>query len=152
MVTKKSKKSSEVKNIFDAFPETKEDIHVLANDLIKWAKQDDTLNFDDFALDRFFLPDELYKLTESNDYFSKVYNMALRIVGSRLERLALMGKLDKQLVLATMPLYSPEYRKWLLKLKLKEEIKGDGRAIINYIVDCMYCTPECEKTKSLLKK
>jgi len=144
MVTKKSKKSSEVKNIFVALPETKDDIHALANELVEWAKQDDTLNFDDFALDRFFLPDELYKLTENNEYFAKAYNISLRIVGSRLEKLASMGKLDKALVLATMPLYSPEYRKWLLKLRLKEEVAGDGRAIFN-IVECALCKPDCPR-------
>ena len=143
MVAKKSKKSTEIKSIFGVLPETKEDIHALANELVEWSKKDDVLNFDDFALDKFFLPDELYKLTESNEYFFKAYNMGLRAIGNRLERLAFMGKLDKTLVLATMPLYSPDYREWLLKLKLKEENTGDGKTIIN-VIDCAYCKPGCE--------
>lgn len=96
-----------------------------------------------------FFSDELYKLTESNEYFSKAYNMALRIIGNRLEKLAFMGKLDKALVLATMPLYSPEYRKWLLKLRLKEEVTGDGRAIFN-IVECALCKPDSPRRKNNL--
>ncbi len=141
MSAKKNKKDSN-KNILGVLPETEENIRLLANELVEWAKKDEVLNFDDFALNKSFLPNELFQLTEKNDYFSKAYNMALRIVGSRLESLAFLGKLDKSLVLATMPLYSPEYRKWLLKLKLKDEKTSEGKTVFN-ILDCIYCKPDC---------
>jgi hypothetical protein len=52
------------------------------------------------------------------------------MVGARRERLAQQGVLNQQIVLATMPLYNPQYKRWVKCLKYKNDAAGETKFIV----------------------
>lgn len=112
-------------------PETELEYHELADELIEWSKKEDSLTFNSFPLDLMIPVDNFNNYPEKSEYFSQAYDIALRNVGARRERLAREGVINSQIVLATMPLYDPEYKKWLKSMRQKEqEHKGNITVVI----------------------
>ena len=121
------------KNEFIQFrmaPTTQEEYKILADELIHWANQKDSLIINSFPISIMMPPKVFYELPTSSEYFAHAFDIALQIVGERREKLAQEGIIDKQIVLQTMPLYNPNYRRWLMSLKDKTENKGETKFIV----------------------
>lgn len=129
-VNKKTRKINVNVNILGNEPQSPEEFQAVANKLIKWAQKEDSINIEDFSLSLLISPKTFAEWVNKSDYFSSAYDIALRIVGSRRKKLAQTGILNTSLVLATLPLYEPEYRKWLISLRLKEENAGETKFVI----------------------
>lgn len=132
MMTKHKRKRQTDSNtdILGNVPQSSEELHALANKLIKWAQNEDSINIEDFPLSLLISPEIFVEFANKSEYFAKAYDISLRIIGSRRKRLALKGSMNSQIVLATLPLYEPEYKKWLMSLRLKQENVGETKFII----------------------
>lgn len=105
-------------------PQSEEEYRALADALVKWAGKEDALNIDEFPLG-LKIPAHLFReFGKKSDYFDRAFDISLRLIGCRREKLVHEGKMDRNIVMATMPLYDPEYKQWLLLKKQEpEEIK-----------------------------
>ncbi len=123
-----SKKNKLLK--FRTAPTSEEEYQKLADEFAEWAKNPDALTLDEFPISIMMSPKIFHDLPANSEYFAKAYDIALTLIGSRRERLAQEGVLDKQIVLHTMPLYDPKYRKWLMNLRDKSENKGETKVVV----------------------
>lgn len=130
LVTRKKIKNFASSTMLAQIPTSEYDYRILADELIQWAELDNSLIFDEFALLKKITPMHFHELPEKSEYFAQAYNYAMRMVGTRRERLAQEGFLNHHMVMATMPLYDPIYRKWILMQKSKEENKGATKLIV----------------------
>jgi hypothetical protein len=126
--------------IFGKEPETEEEFYTLGNSLVVWAEKEDSINIDEFPLSLRILPEQLKEFAKKSDYFTRALKIALHIIGTRRERLAMQGTINQRIVLATMPLYDSEYRKWLLNLKHNPETESEPTTWNIYMKD--YSTGE----------
>ncbi|MBY0109522.1 MAG: hypothetical protein K2X90_00200 [Candidatus Babeliaceae bacterium] len=115
---------------FRAKPTSEEEYRKLADELVQWAHLPDSLIINNFPLSITMSPQIFHKLAVDSEYFSQAYDIALHTIGSRRERLAQEGIIDKQIFLQTMPLYDINYRKWLMALRDKTENKGETKVIV----------------------
>ena len=76
------------------------------------------------------VPRDFERLGENSEYFAKVYDIALHLIGSRRERLAQENIMSPQIVMATMPLYNSGYRQLILNLKYKGEGASETKVIV----------------------
>ena len=107
-------------------PQTEEDMKLVVEELVAWAQLDEAINIEDFALSKLLSPKAFEELCSKSEYFANSYDIALRFVGSRRNRLAQRGLLNPSFVLATLPLYDSDYRSWLRSLRSKD-LKDNGQ-------------------------
>lgn len=124
-MARKIKKDS----LLGKLPTTETEFRLLAEELIQWAQLDSSLQINDFPISKMISPKLFHELAQKSDYFMKVYDIALHMIGSRRQRLFLQGKINGQLVRDMLPLYDPEYRQFLISLKHKEENSGQTKFI-----------------------
>jgi hypothetical protein len=105
------------KDILFKEPQSEAEYINLGNELIAWAQQEDSLIIDGFPLSKMIAPSTFHALPAKSEQFAQSYDVALRIIGSRRERLAHEGLLNVHIVRETMPLYDPVYRKWIMNQK-----------------------------------
>ncbi len=117
----KMSKNKIKKPLFGKEPETEEEFQALGNTLVLWAEKESSLNIDEFPLSHRILPEKLKEFAKKSDYFDRALQFALSVIGTRRERLAMEGKINQRIVLATMPLYDSTYKNWILNLKNPEE-------------------------------
>ncbi len=111
-------------------PKTDKEYRAMANALIQWAQQETSLCIQDFLLNRLISPDCFTEFAKKSDYFARAYEIAIHMIGVRRERLAQQGVLNQQIVLATMPLYNPQYKRWIKCLKYKDDAAGETKIIV----------------------
>lgn len=117
--------------VFKSKPTSEDEYQKLADDLVAWSHNNDALTINSFPLSIMMSPALFHDLPASSEYFAQAYDIALQTVGSRRERLAREGIIDKQIVLETMPLYDPAYRKWRLSQRQKtENSSGETKFIV----------------------
>ena len=135
---RKTKKSAQQDFALGKEPANGDEYRLLANALVQWAQKDTSLNINDFFLNLLLSPNSVKNFFGESEYFSRAYDIALRLIGSRRERLAREGVIHPQLVIATMPLYDAEYRKWLIAVRQKDEAHGETKIITVQIPE--YCS------------
>lgn len=130
MIKKSKTMTRPLDQLFRKDPETELEYQELADAFIEWSKKEDTLTFNSFPLSLMIPVSSFDTYPEKSEYFAKAYDIALRTIGARRERLAREGKANSQIVLATMPLYDPEYKKWLRSLKQKEQEQAGNITVV----------------------
>lgn len=111
----------------------------MGNELIEWAKQEDSMTIDGFPISKMLAPSAFHELPTKSAQFSQAYDLALGIIGLRRERLAHEGAINAQIVKETMPLYDPIYRKWLICERNKAENVGAIKFITVGIPTYLQC-------------
>jgi hypothetical protein len=152
---KRKRQTDSSTDILGKEPQSSEEFHALANKLIKWARNKDSINIEDFPLSFLISPEIFAEFSNKSEYFAKAYNISRRLIGSRRKQLALKGSINSQIVLATLPLYEPEYKKWLMSLRLKQENVGETKFIIVEIptwVNKESDLPTPEERKKIVEK
>lgn len=101
-------------------PVDPKEIKKLADKLILWARKDDSIIIEEFAIEEGISPVHFRRLGEKDDYFNEAYILAKHAVGARRERLTF----SENLVRMTYPLYNDafaEYQKEKASWSKKEE-------------------------------
>ncbi len=129
LIPKKSKSMYDVSNRLAKTLGSEEDYRHLADDLLVFAQQENSLDINSFPLGLLINPATFAEFSQHSEYFSSAYDTALRLIGARLKRLVYEGAIDRHLALEMLPLYDPEYRKWLISLKQKDETAGQTKII-----------------------
>ncbi len=102
----------------------------LADRLVLWAKTDEALTIDGFALKELISPYRFKRMAPENEYFQQALEYARAAVGDRLFKLGLFKKADSSLVAKTLPIYNEEYREFVLQKQDKQQ-----QGIINVIME-----------------
>lgn len=97
------------KNRFN-IPLHEKDIFKLADDMVTWSKQEDTLFFEDFALMHDISPFRLRRI--DNEYFQDKLDIALMNLSSKRERITFLQRGNTRVWEKTYPLYNKEYRQY----------------------------------------
>jgi len=115
---------------------TEEVMEKYARDILEWAKKEDSLILRQWLGDNGFDYAWLWEMCEKFPMFSKAYENARVIIGSRRELMCMHGKLNSTIVSKTMHNYDRELLKTERELKKieKDNEKKDPTVvhIINY--------------------
>lgn len=98
-------------------PVPEEEAMALASDLMHWSATEDAIVFEEW-LGKHFLHHELAAhIARTHTCFRAAKKIAMQMIGSRRERLALQGKITDGIVKKLAPLYNPSAANWELKLR-----------------------------------
>lgn len=153
MTNKKEEKGSSELYVRRLYPEkghpghtpTYEEIEFFAKELLEFAQDEEVIKVVEFPLSRNLLPKTYYDWLDRYPVLADAHAQATAIIGSRREKFALKGKYDRSIVLKTMAMYDPEYKKnleWEAKLRNREEDKNVQKIIV------LERYPESEKVPS----
>lgn len=133
------------------FPRNDEEWESLARWVRLECEKEDILTIDDIPLALGYPPSRFKRWHKNHAEFSEAYEYALYKIGRRRELLAHANKMDRSIVLKTMPLYNYEYRDLIMqKIDRSEEAKAlaESKHVINVIMNKM---PETDIVKPLSK-
>ena len=116
-------------------PENEQEYCDLANALIAWAKKETSHNINDFPLSLLIPPNRFSEYAKQSDYFKRGLLIALQLIGARREQLAHEGRLNRQIVMATMPLYDLDYKQLVLNLRHNTEEESEPKTFNIYMGD-----------------
>ena len=122
-------------------------VNKLAEQLTKWANQDDALVIGDFVRGRDFYQAEFYDWCNKFPVLRAAKEEALALIANRRERGALTNSLNANFVATTMALYSKEFRalaEWRAKLARQEHDKSGDKIIV---VERFHDAPKSEEPK-----
>lgn len=129
MVRKTRKTNDAAVTLWNKEPQTEAAYTEMGSELLAWAKEEGSLAIDGFPISKMIAPTLFHALPSKSQQFAQAYDIALGIIGLRRERLAHQGSINAQIVRETMPLYDPNYRRWLISEKHKEENVGQTKFI-----------------------
>ena len=135
------------------FPQDEKQWKKIADEMQEWADLDTSINFDEFPLSLGYSPSRFKKWKENNADFSEAMEYAMYKVGTHRENLAHLGKMDRVIVLKTMPLYHYEYKALLQVHVDRQNQERAAKAaledkVFNFIAKAM---PPSELVKPLEK-
>lgn len=93
----------------------------LADDLLGFALKESSLDINTYPLSLMINPKDFAAFAEHSSYFADAYDTALRMIGARIKRCIYQGTIDRQSALEMLPLYDPEYRKYLHEKKQRDD-------------------------------
>lgn len=108
-------------------------IDALERDLLKWAKTDDAISMDGFVTVTYLATPRVYEYAQKHEGLKNAISMAKHLIGQRREQRALEGKYNANIVIKTMPIYSPEYKAWVQEYQ-RGAVQGAGGGGTRYIV------------------
>lgn len=114
-------------------PKTDEEIEALGHELVMWSSEGDGISLEEFAKGKFMGIQRLYDYAERNPTFKECMKLAHQAIGCRRERRALEGKFNANLVLATMPMYNPRYKKlieWKASLQKEQNNSNETKIVV----------------------
>ncbi len=101
---------------------TEDEYRHMADKLLVFAQQESSLDINAFPLSLLINPATFVGFSQDSEYFSNVYDTALRLIGARLKRLMFEGSIDRQFAMEMLPLYDPEYRRYLREKGQKDDV------------------------------
>jgi len=109
-------------------------IDQMAQDLANWAANDETaLSLTQFFSKRGICRATLYRWIEKYPYMKQAHKFALEVIGARRDVGCLTKKYDGGYGKETLPLYSEDYKAWVLeKAKLKDETMAQSGVTFIY--------------------
>jgi hypothetical protein len=108
---------------------------VLADDLLLWADQPDTISIDGFIIVSKMSTPRLYQMAELHPFLKQAIEDAKYRIGYRREQNALKGLYNPMIVMKTMPLYNSEYKAWYKESNKTIDITSGGTRFV--IMDTM---------------
>lgn len=125
-------------------PHSVEEQNVLADELIEWAQQEDSLFLEKFPLSKFLSPYLFFKLAKSNknDYFTRAVDFARACCSIR--QLEGNHSIDSAIIQKLLPVYNRQYQEYLTEredrmhtyqkeLKTIDIQKNDAQNVITVI-------------------
>lgn len=112
-------------------------VDALAEDLLKWCKTDDAISIDGFVKVSFLPTTQMYDYAQNHPGLKRAIATAKHLIGQRRERFALEGKYNANVVIKTMPLYSPEYKAWVQEYQKGATAAATGGGTRYIVVDTM---------------
>ena len=112
-------------------------LEALEHDLLKWCKTDDAISMDGFVSVSYLATPRLYEYAQKHEGLKTAIEMAKHLIGQRRERFALEGKYNANVVIKTMPLYSPEYKAWVQEYQKGATAAATGGGTRYIVVDTM---------------
>jgi hypothetical protein len=110
---------------FKQRPVSERYIDRLAEELVKWARDDEeALKLSQFLIKNGIGDSDFYRFLDRNAKLKQAHAFALEAIGNRREIGALKRKLDSNMVFASMPHYDKDWRyltEWKAKLKDAQE-------------------------------
>jgi hypothetical protein len=106
------KVKSEWNKVRDHLKITDEELTMLAEEIVEWAKQDSVIKAGMFVVGKDIAFEQWREWCEKSPTLKAAYEQAKYIIGERRERKALDGTYDASIVTKTMALYDAEYREW----------------------------------------
>ena len=115
--------------------------------LVEWAKKPDSLVLGRHYGERGYHYWHAMDWSRRNKEFEEAKKLALTLVGSRREEMALLGAIDASIVRKNLGLYDPEVKQYELDLKQKEaEISSQSSEMLSKIFESI------ENNKNPIKK
>lgn len=127
------------------FPQTPHEWKALGRLVREEADKEDVVTIEDIPLALGYSPTRFKKWVKHDADFAEAYEYALYKIGRRREALAHANKMDRNIVMKTMPLYNYEYRDFVLAKFIQSTQDGKG-AVLNII---MNKAPETDIVKPL---
>lgn len=106
-------------------PATEAFLERIAEELVEWAKRDDSVYLEDFCLLKGFDPTTLWRWEKKNASVSEAYKFAKMAIGSRTYKGALYGKMKESTAHFLMPYYS---QTWMNMKVLNSQLKDNDNA------------------------
>lgn len=103
--------------------------------IIECIHNEDILTFTDFLFSKGLFRDQFNTLAEKFPCLADAKKIAMEAIANRREKSGLRKKLDTQMILASMSMYSPEWKalaEWKSQLNKQEEQKP---SVINVIME-----------------
>jgi hypothetical protein len=107
---------------------TTEVIEEEATVLIEWAKKDSSLVVGKHYGERGYTYAEANRWSKQNDFFAYAKDLAMTIVGSRREEMALLGTIEHNIVKTSLGVYDPNYKQYQLDLKASDEKRREEQS------------------------
>lgn len=120
------KKDSERASDYTFGRPRKYDLEQEGNDLLEWAKKDDSLIMKSFAVPKEYTYEHMLAWVREghSEYFSQCYEKAIAIVADRREKMALAGTIPQKYFDRFATLYDKDLRRHERELK-KEQIEDE---------------------------
>jgi hypothetical protein len=109
------------------------EIECYAKELIEFVQDEEIIKVLEFPVSTDLSIATYKRWLDEFPVLADAHAKATFIVGSRREKFALKGKYDKVIVLKTMAMYDPEYKKnleWEAKLRNRDEEKNATKIIV----------------------
>lgn len=107
---------------------------MLAQKLIKWAKEDENaLKLSQFFLDNGISDDVVERWEKKHEGLRLAKKVAKQLIGNRREVGAMNRQFDSSMVKFTMPLYDPDWKgveEWKSKLRVENEVQNESRIVV----------------------
>lgn len=84
--------------------------NVLADQMVDWAYDSDSVSLAEFPISKTINPYRFYKVAEKNEYFADALQHTKYILGERLKKKWIRGELEREYVLKFLGQYDPEYK------------------------------------------
>jgi len=101
--------------------ESEEEYRKVADDLLRFAQKESSLDMDEFPVSLMISPKSFAAFSEHSEYFAIAYDTAMCLMGDRLKRLANEGAEDQGFALEMQSFHDYKHRKWRNSLKLSDE-------------------------------
>jgi len=110
--------------VYAAYPQSTEAINSFADEVVRWAEQDTSLRYTQFASERRIRYNTFKKIMNKTPYARNAWEIVKQKIVDRRELQALQFKINASIVMQTMPLYDEEFKayiKWKSALRQEEE-------------------------------
>lgn len=126
--------------LFRLRPKDERELIAIANEVIKWARKDDSLCMTSFYDKMGLTSSRVHKWAKDCEYLAEALIHARELIGARRELGGLTGKFNPAMVLAYAPLYCEDLRNWKRECMSKKNEQHE-RPVINVIME-EYKLPE----------